>query len=115
MSEVINRWNLRVAIATILAGLQLLGGAGLAAAQETDALEGEASVEEEVDLYQVGATALDVTLLRPLGAVTMLGGMVFFVASVPFVAPSERIGTSWDIFVYSSYDYTVLRPLGELF
>jgi len=68
-----------------------------------------------VDLYQVGATTLDVALLRPLGALTLLGGVIFFAASVPFVAPSDHIVTTWDTFVYSPYDYAVRRPLGEIF
>ncbi len=116
----------RSLVAAVLVVFQLLGVSGAALAQDADAVstaeavESEASeveeeVEYEMDAYEIGATVLDVALLRPLGAVTMLGGMVFFVASVPFVAPSERIETSWDIFVYSSYDYAVLRPVGELF
>jgi len=72
-------------------------------------------IETEVDLYQIGASALDVTLLRPLGALSLVAGSAFFLASLPFVAPSQRIETTWDIFVYSAYDYTVMRPLGELY
>ena len=52
--------------------------------------------------------------LRPLGAVTTLGGLVIFLASAPFVAPSGRIGTAWDVVVYGSYDDTFVRPLGEI-
>lgn len=81
-------------------------------AQGVDASD---EIEVEVDLYQIGASALDVTLLRPLGALSMVAGSVFFLASLPFVAPSQRIETTWDIFVYSAYDYTVIRPLGELY
>ncbi|MDP6977606.1 MAG: hypothetical protein QF570_03260 [Myxococcota bacterium] len=106
--------NLRSIVVAVLVAFQLLGVPGAAFAQDAEAASVE-EVEYEMDAYEIGATALDVTLLRPLGALTMLGGMVFFVASVPFVAPSDRIATSWDIFVYSSYDYAVLRPLGELF
>ncbi len=57
---------------------------------------------------------LDAVVLRPLGAVTTVGGFVVFLASAPFVALSGRIGTSWDVFVYSSYDDTFVRPLGEI-
>ncbi len=70
--------------------------------------------EEQVDLYQVGASALDVALLRPLGILSVIGGFAFFAVSLPFVAPTEHIETAWDIFVYGPYDYTVERPLGEL-
>ena len=112
-------------LVSLLVALQVLVAPGFALAQDDD-LASEAAaatdvdeVDEEayeVDLYQIGASTLDVAVLRPLGGVTLLGGLAFFVASVPFVAPMEDgIGATWDIFVYSSYDYAVLRPLGELF
>ena len=71
-------------------------------------------IEEPVDWELVGLSALDAVILRPLGAVTTVGGFVFFLASVPFVAPSGHIGTAWDVFVYGPYDDTFVRPLGEI-
>ena len=53
-------------------------------------------------------------ILRPLGALTTLGGLAIFAVTAPFVAPSGRIGTSWDLFVYGAYDDTFVRPLGEI-
>jgi len=71
-------------------------------------------VESQIDWYQVGASTLDVVMLRPLGVVSTVAGFVFFLCSAPFVAPSGRLGTTWDIFVFDSYDYTFVRPLGEV-
>lgn len=63
--------------------------------------------------YRVGATAFDLIVLRPLNAAALAVGTMFFVASVPFVAPFEGIRPAWSSFVYAPYEYTVLRPLGE--
>ena len=76
--------------------------------------ETPAPVESQIDWYQIGATTLDVALLRPLGAISTVVGFGFFLVSAPFVAPAERLETTWDIFVFGSYDYTFVRPLGEL-
>ena len=70
--------------------------------------------EEPIDWEQVGLTALDVVVLRPLGVVTIAGGFGIFLVSVPFVAPSGNTLTAWDVFVYGSYDDTFVRPLGEI-
>lgn len=69
---------------------------------------------KKIDWELVGLSVFDAVVLRPVGAVATLGGFVLFVASVPFVAPAGRIATSWDIFVYASYDDTFVRPLGEI-
>jgi len=75
---------------------------------------------QAVDWAEVGATAFDVALLRPLGAIASVTGFAFFLASTPLVAPSgrigtigDRIGTCWDIFVLGPVDYTFQRPLGD--
>ena len=86
----------------------------LGAEAQTSADEVPAKVESEIDWYRVGDLAVDTAVLRPLGALSTIGGFVFFLASVPFVAPAGRIETAWDIFVYGSYDDTFVRPLGEL-
>ena len=39
--------------------------------------------------------------------------MPMFVASVPFVAASGELLTSWDVFVLAPADYTFRRPLGD--
>ena len=63
-----------------------------------------------------GAQALDVILLRPMGAVATAGGVAFFVLSSPLTAVSTATDfqTSWDIFVQAPWDFTVERPLGDL-
>jgi hypothetical protein len=64
--------------------------------------------------------AFDLAVLRPAGVVAMLVGAVFFVASVPAVAPyhafqgsTEGIRSSYDVFVYPPYEYTILRDIGD--
>ena len=81
---------------------------------EDSAIVDEELEEYEFDLFEAGLTALDVVVLRPLGTLSTLGGLVFFVGSAPLVAPTGRLETTWDIFVFNSYDYTFLRPIGEL-
>jgi hypothetical protein len=67
-----------------------------------------------------GEDAFDLIVLRPAGTVALLVGSVFFVASVPVVAPYhavkgsiEGIRGSFDVFVYPPYEYTALRDLGD--
>ena len=62
---------------------------------------------------EVADAAFDVVVLRPLNATGVVMGAVFFLVSVPFVAPFQGIDTAWDIFVYAPWEYTVLRDLGE--
>jgi hypothetical protein len=73
------------------------------------------AAEEEAGLGwgDAGAVALDAVVLRPLGAIASGTGFIFFLISVPFVAPSSQIGTSWDVFVRGPVDYTFARPLGD--
>ena len=92
---------------------------GSGSIEDSDRVEDSAIVDEELeeyefDLFEAGLTALDVVVLRPLGTLSTLGGLVFFVGSAPLVAPTGRLETTWDIFVFNSYDYTFLRPIGEL-
>ena len=43
----------------------------------------------------------------------LVAGSIFFVASVPLVAPFEGIRPAWSTFVYAPYEYTILRGLGD--
>jgi hypothetical protein len=61
----------------------------------------------------VGSQIFDALVLRPFGAVATLGGAIFFVISVPMVAPAKNIDVTRDIFLLGPYDYTFERPLGE--
>ena len=60
----------------------------------------------------VAAGAFDLLVLRPMGVAGMGAGLVFFVASAPFVAPSGNISETFDIFLYAPFEYTFVRPLG---
>lgn len=63
-----------------------------------------------------GARIFDAAVLRPLGALSLVGGSIFFVVTSPLVLPSRIIDfeTSWDVFVVAPWEYTVERPLGEI-
>ena len=58
----------------------------------------------------------DVVVTRPLGFVSLLLGFTFFSISAPFIAvtPAVNFPTAWDLFVVSRWDYTFVRPLGDL-
>ena len=69
-----------------------------------------------------GEAAFDVIVLRPLSAVALAAGSVFFVASAPVSTPDgwirtgsfvEGVRPAWSTFVYAPYEYTVLRGIGE--
>ncbi len=64
-------------------------------------------------IYRGTEVTYDVLILRPLNAVATLLGSGFFLISLPLVVPFEGIDTSWDVFVYAPYEYTVLRDLGD--
>ena len=68
----------------------------------------------------VGEDAFDLVVLRPTGIVSLLVGSVFFVATVPAVAPYsasqgsiDGIRGSYEVFVYPPYEYTFQRDLGD--
>jgi hypothetical protein len=68
----------------------------------------------------VAEDAFDLAVLRPAGIVALAAGSVFFVASLPAVAPypaikgsTEGIRGSYDVFVYPPYEYTFQRDLGD--
>lgn len=81
---------------------------------QDSAIVDEELEEYEFDMFEAGLTVLDVVVLRPLGTLSTLGGLLFFVGSAPLIAPTGRLETTWDIFVFNSYDYTFVRPIGEL-
>jgi hypothetical protein len=69
---------------------------------------------------RVGEQIFDLAVLRPLSAIALAAGSVFFVGSVPLVAPYGAVKGSfdgvrgaWSTFVYAPYDYTLRRELGE--
>ena len=82
-------------------------------AQNDNAPVSETEKVSEVDWFDASVIAVDLVVLRPLGAIATVGGMAVFVASLPFVAPTGHIETTWDIFVFNQYDDTFVRPIGE--
>ena len=64
----------------------------------------------------VGDQVVDAAVMRPLGALSLVGGAIFFVVTSPLVLVSRVIDyrTSWDVMVMAPWEYTVERPLGDL-
>jgi hypothetical protein len=80
------------------------------AAEETEAAE----AETESAWSSVGIKVFDVAVVRPLGAVATVTGLAFFAISAPLVAPSGNIPVAWEVFFLGPYEYTFVRPLGDL-
>lgn len=104
-------WLLLVALLTTLQS-----GAGRAqdASPDSQPQSAEAPDPDPFRPSDVGRVALDVLLLRPLGVAASAVGLAAFVVSVPFVAASSGIRTSWETFVLGPTEYTFSRPIGEL-
>jgi hypothetical protein len=77
-------------------------------------LEGEIEAETESVWSEVGIKVLDAAVVRPLGAVATVTGLAFFAISAPLVAPSGNIPVAWEVFFLGPYEYTFVRPLGDL-
>ena len=65
---------------------------------------------------EAATKTFDVVVTRPMGFLSLLLGFTFFSISAPFIAvtPAVNFPTAWDLFVVSRWDYTFVRPLGEL-
>ena len=74
----------------------------------------EAGEETESAVSEIGIKVLDAAVVRPLGAVATVTGLVFFAISAPLVAPSGNIPVAWEVFFLGPYEYTFVRPLGDL-
>lgn len=64
--------------------------------------------EEERDL----AFLVDLAVLRPVGFVTTIAGVVLFVVSLPIAIPTLSVEKSFDILVKRPAAYTFARELG---
>lgn len=64
--------------------------------------------EEERDL----SFLVDVAVLRPVGLVTTIAGVVLFVVSLPIAVPTLSVEKSFDILVKRPAAYTFGRELG---
>jgi hypothetical protein len=103
-----NRRNVLAVTAAIALTLSVVGPA--AGSEAATAAANEAA---PFDWTEIPAAALDILVLRPLAAAATVAGLPMFVASVPFVAASGELLTSWDVFVLAPADYTFRRPLGD--
>ena len=103
-------WLLLLALLTTLQS-----GAGRAqdASPDSQPQGAEALDPDAFRPSDVGRVTLDVLLLRPLGVAASAVGLAAFVVSVPFVAPSSGLRTSWEVFVLGPTEYTFSRPIGE--
>jgi hypothetical protein len=85
-----------------------------APAAEPDAEVEPAEEETESAISEFGIKAFDAVIVRPLGAVATVTGLAFFAISAPLVAPSGNIPVAWEVFFLGPYEYTFVRPLGDL-
>jgi hypothetical protein len=61
-----------------------------------------------------GDMAVDMVLARPIGLLSVIGGSVLFVVSLPFTIPSGSMDAAADELVKKPINYTFKRPLGQL-
>jgi len=76
-------------------------------------LPGVSTAAEEAEARHLPADVFDAAVLRPLTALSIAAGVAPFLVSVPFMAPTGRLGATWDLFVLAPYDYTFERELGD--
>jgi hypothetical protein len=56
----------------------------------------------------------DSLLFRPLGAVTLVGGAIAYVISLPVAALTDSTETIKRELLTEPYEYTFVRPIGEI-
>jgi hypothetical protein len=61
-----------------------------------------------------GDMAVDLVLARPIGLLSVIGGSVLFVVSLPFTIPSGSTDAAAQELVKKPIDYTFKRPLGQI-
>lgn len=61
-----------------------------------------------------GDMAIDLVLARPIGLLSVIGGSVLFVVSLPFTIPSGSMDAAADELVKKPINYTFKRPLGQI-
>lgn len=61
-----------------------------------------------------GDMAIDMVLARPIGLLSVIGGSVLFVVSLPFTIPSGSMDEAADELVRKPINYTFRRPLGQI-
>jgi len=61
-----------------------------------------------------GDMAVDMVLARPIGLLSVIGGSLLFVVSLPFTIPSGSMDAAADELVKKPINYTFKRPLGQV-
>lgn len=61
-----------------------------------------------------GDMAYDLVLARPIGLLSIIGGSVLFVVSLPFTIPSGSMDAAANELVKKPINYTFKRPLGQV-
>lgn len=56
---------------------------------------------------------LDLLVLRPVGLVATVGGLAFFIGSLPISLPTLSVGKAFNALVVNPASYTFVRKLGE--
>jgi hypothetical protein len=56
---------------------------------------------------------LDLVVLRPVGLVATVGGLLIFVGSLPISLPTLSVGKAFNALVVNPASYTFVRKLGE--
>lgn len=56
---------------------------------------------------------LDLVILRPVGLVATVGGVVIFIGSLPISLPTGSVGKTFNALVAKPASYTFWRTLGE--
>jgi hypothetical protein len=59
------------------------------------------------------AVALDLLVLRPIGLIGTVGGLVLFVGSIPFSLATLSVDKAFNALVVGPVRYTFVRPLGN--
>lgn len=73
------------------------------------AIASEAGTETGDDVSII----LDLLILRPVGLVATVGGVVIFVGSLPISLPTGSVGKTFRALVVRPASYTFWRTLGE--
>jgi hypothetical protein len=104
------------AISVFLVGFLLAPGPRLAHAGSADAA-GDAPAAESLDGPSGPSTVakvVDAAVLRPLGALSVVAGVGFFIASLPISIAAEQVGTAREVLIDVPYEDTFNHPLGAI-
>ena len=97
-------WTRR-SLVVVMVGVLVCTTAGFSAFAQGQKMEEEATPEGII---------VDFVLLRPLGIAAAAVGTVFFIASLPFSAPTGSIGVTFKKLVAEPADFTFVRPMGKV-